>query len=207
MYIPKVNRNPNIDEIRDFVKANSFAILVSTHNGRLFASHIPMELDTDKEGNDRLNGHLSKANPQWEEFTSHPEVLAIFTGPNTYISSSWYDHENVPTWNYIAVHFYGKIRIVEGEELLEFLKKQVDKHEKDSAHPVSVEKMSKTFVETEMKGIVGFQIIIDEVLPAYKLSQNRDIHNYQNIINELELRGDFHSLRIAKEMKKRTSVD
>jgi transcriptional regulator len=203
MYIPKVNRNSNINEIRDFVRANSFAILVSGNKGRPLATHIPLELDVDKDGNDILNGHLSRANPHWKEFTIHPEVLAIFNGPNAYISSSWYDHENVPTWNYIAVHFYGNIRIVEGEELLEFLKKQVDKHEKDSAHPVSVEKMSKTFVENEMKGIVGFQIQINEIQAAYKLSQNRDIHNHQNIVKELEMRGDFHSIHIAKEMKKR----
>jgi len=203
MFIAKENRNTDLNEIRNFLKGNSFSILISQHDGRSWATHIPLELDTDKEGNDILNGHLARGNPQWKEFESHPEVLAIFNGPNAYISSSWYDHENVPTWNYIAVHIYGKIRIVDGAELLELLKKQVDKHEKASAHPVSVDRMSKSYVEKEIKGIVGFQIKIEEVQATYKLSQNRDIPNQQNIIIELEKRGDVHSLNIAKEMKKR----
>jgi transcriptional regulator len=203
MFIAKDNRNTDINEIRDFIKANSFAILITQHEGRPWATHIPLELDIDKDGKDVLNGHLSRANDQWKGFGTNPQVLAIFNGPNAYISSSWYDHENVPTWNYIAVHIYGKMRIVEGEEILAFLKKQVDKHEKLSAHPVSVEKMSKAYVETEMKGIVGFQIKIDEVQASYKLSQNRDAKNHENIIKELAKRGDIHSLNIAKEMKKR----
>jgi transcriptional regulator len=203
MFIAKDNRNTDINEIRDFIKANSFAILITQQAGRSLATHIPLELDTDKDGKDVLNGHLSRGNEQWKGFETNPKVLAIFLGPNAYISSSWYDHENVPTWNYIAVHIYGKVRVVEGEELLAFLKKQVDKHEKLSAHPVSVENMSKAYVETEMKGIVGFQIKIDEVQASYKLSQNRDAKNHENIIRELEKRGDIHSLNIAKEMKKR----
>jgi len=203
MYIPKVNRNTDINELRSFLKENSFAILVSLHEGRPWATHIPLELDTDKEGNNVLNGHLSRANPQWKEFENHCEVLAIFHGPNAYISSSWYDHENVPTWNYIAIHIYGKVRIVEGDELLGFLKKQVDKHEKNSLHPVSVEKMSPAYIETEMKGIVGLQIKIDEVQASYKLSQNRNAANFENVIKELENRGDAHSIKIAEEMKKR----
>jgi transcriptional regulator len=206
MFIAKDNRNTDLNDIRDFLKGNSFAILISQLDGRPWATHIPLELDTDKEGKDVLNGHLSRGNPQWREFASHPDVLAIFNGPNAYISSSWYDHENVPTWNYIAVHIYGKIRIVEGGELLEFLKKQVDKHEKASTHPVSIERMSKAYVENEMKGIVGFQIKIDEIQAAYKLSQNRDMPNRENIIKELEKRGDVHSLNIAKEMKKRKLI-
>jgi transcriptional regulator len=203
MYIPKINRNTNIAEVRRFLKDNSFAILVSQHEGRFWATHLPLELDTDSMGADVLNGHLSRANPQWKEFIDNSEVLAIFNGPNAYISSSWYNHENVPTWNYIAVHVYGKVRIVEGPELLDLLKKQVDKHEKDSVHPVSVERMSKEFVESEMKGIVGLQIKIDEIQPAYKLSQNRDLPNKENIIKELEKRGEVHSIQIAEEMKKR----
>jgi transcriptional regulator len=203
MYIPKVNRNIDVNEIKDFLRENSFAILISQHDGKSWATHIPLELDVDTMGKDVLNGHLSRANPQWKDFADNPNVLAIFPGPNAYISSSWYDHENVPTWNYIAVHIYGKLRIVEGEELLGILKKQVNKHEKNSAHPVAVETMSKEFVEKEINGIVGFQIKIEEIQASYKLSQNRDLANHGNIVKELEKRGDVHSLNIAKEMKKR----
>ncbi len=202
MFIAKDNRNTNPVEIREFIKANSFAILITQYEGKPWATHIPLELDIDSEGNEVLNGHISRGNPQWKEFTLEKPVLAIFNGPNAYISSSWYDHENVPTWNYLAVHVYGKIRIVEGAELLDLLKKQVDKHERASAHPVSVERMNQVFVEAEMKGIVGIQIKIEEVQASYKLSQNRDAKNHENIVEELEKRGDVQSLIIAKEMKK-----
>lgn len=204
MYIPKNNRNADIAEIREFLKANSFAILVTNHEGKPWATHLPLELDTDKAGNDVLNGHLSKANPQWKTFTEQSQVLAIFNGPNAYISSSWYDHENVPTWNYIAVHVYGTIRTLEGEELFEMLAKQVDKHEKASEKPISVHGMSKEFVKSEMMGIVGLQIKIEDFQASYKLSQNRDSKNYEAVIKELEKRGDVHSLNIAREMRKRS---
>ena len=89
------------------------------------ATHIPLELSKNKLGKDILQGHVSKANPQWHHFKNNTEVLAIFTGPHGYISSSWYDFEEVPTWNYIAVHVYGTIKIIEGEELYNSLKQLV----------------------------------------------------------------------------------
>lgn len=130
MYIPDIYKNENQEEIIDFLQKNSFGILVNQTNGRLWATHIPLELDTDKNGKQILHGHISKENPQWESFANNDTVLAIFSGANSYISSSWYDYENVPTWNYIAVHVYGTIKIIEGEAVIESLKKLVDKYEK-----------------------------------------------------------------------------
>jgi len=128
--------------------------------------------------------------------------MVIFPGPHAYVSSSWYDHENVPTWNYIAVHVYGKIQIIESDELYSALKQLVDKYEKTSEYPISVEKMSPEYVRQSIQGLVGFAIEITSIEAAYKLSQNRDRKNYVNIINELEKRGDHESKSIAAEMKK-----
>jgi transcriptional regulator len=128
--------------------------------------------------------------------------MIIFPGPHAYVSSSWYDHENVPTWNYIAVHVYGKIKIIEGEELHAALKQLVDKYEKGSEHPVSIEKMSPEYVRQSIRGLIGFEIDITSIEASYKLSQNRDKKNYMNIINELEKRGDHDSKSVAAEMKK-----
>jgi transcriptional regulator len=151
-------------------------------------------------------GHLSRANPQWKTFDDESEVLTIFSGPHAYISSSWYDHENVPTWNYIAVHIYGKIRIIEGAELLDSLNQLVDKYEASSRQPVSMEGMSKQFVEQSLKGLVGFEILITNIEASYKLSQNRDQKNQLAIIAELEKRNDPRSLSIAAEMKKHLKI-
>jgi len=165
----------------------------------MVATHIPLELSEDET---KLRGHIAKANPQWKNFQNNSEVMVIFPGPHAYVSSSWYDHENVPTWNYIAVHVYGKIQIIEGDELYSALKQLVDKYEKTSAYPVSIEKMSPEYVRQSIQGLVGFAIEITSIEAAYKLSQNRDRKNYVNVINELEKRGDHGSKSIAAEMKK-----
>lgn len=202
MYIPACFKNTDLNEVRDFLNKNSFGILVSRNDSKFLATHIPLELDKDENGKDILVGHISKANPQWKNFTNDSQILAIFSGAHSYISSSWYDHENVPTWNYIAVHIYGKIKIIEGEKLINALKKLVDKYEANSDKPVAVEKMSEKFISKEIKGIVGFEIEINEIQSAYKLSQNRDANNHKNIISELDKKGDCNSHVIAEEMKK-----
>ena len=157
MYIPDIYKNENKEEINKFIQENSFGILINQTNGKLWATHIPLELDTNKNGGSILFGHLSKENPQWEGFIENNEVLAVFSGPHSYISSSWYDHENVPTWNYIAVHVYGTIKIIDAEAAIEVLKKQVDKYEQKSKNPVRIEDFSKKTM-MQSSGIVAFEI-------------------------------------------------
>jgi transcriptional regulator len=148
-----------------------------------------------------LRGHISKENPQWTAFVSDNKVLAVFTGPHSYISSSWYDHENVPTWNYTAVHIYGTITILEGDEVIDSLTNLVDKYEQTSKCPVRVANLSKkTMIQT--RGIVAFEIKIEEIQATNKMSQSRDSKNYENIITELENTGNPQSVAVAKEMAK-----
>ena len=205
MYVPYYFRNENIEDVLDFIENNSFGILISQSNSKFLATHIPLELDKNDNGQPILFGHISKGNPQWKNFENNSEILAIFNGPHCYISSSWYDHENVPTWNYIAVHIYGKVKIIEGERLITALTKLVDKYENQMENPVSVKTMSEVFVNKEIKGIVGFEIEITEIQSAYKLSQNRDKNNHSNIVAELRKRGDNNSHLIAIEMGKSTN--
>ncbi|TDD76054.1 FMN-binding negative transcriptional regulator [Flavobacterium caseinilyticum] len=201
MYTPEIYKNENQKEIRKFLQENSFGILINQTNGKLWATHIPLELDTNENGNDILWGHISKENLQWKGFTDNDQILAVFSGPHSYVSSSWYDHENVPTWNYIAVHVYGKIKIIEGEAVIQSLKKLVDKYEQNSENPVRVEDLSKVTM-MQSRGIVAFEIEITEIQATKKLSQNRDEKNHQNIISELEKTNNNQSIAIAKEMKK-----
>lgn len=203
MYVPKYYKVDNPDEVKDFINANGFAMLVSQVDSRLWATHVPLILDADPHGKDILTGHLSRANRQWKKFHSEDEVLAVFLGPDAYISSSWYDHENVPTWNYIAVHVYGRIRIVEGELLMEQLGKMVVKYEAGLENPVSLRTMSKDYLAQEIKGLVGIEIEITEIQAASKLSQNRDEKNYERILAGLVQKGDRDSLRMAELMKRK----
>lgn len=199
MYSPAFAKNNDDASIKEFIKQNGFGILVSQAEQRLIATHIPLIFSTDET---KLLGHISKANPQWNKFNGDSEVLVIFSGPHAYISSSWYDHVNVPTWNYIAVHVYGKVKIIEGNELYQSLKHLVDKYETKSDNPVSIEKMPAYYVSKSMKGLVGFEIMISSIEATYKLSQNRDNKNHQNIIDELLKTADHGSHLIAQEMKK-----
>ena len=199
MYIPKNYKNEDLAEVKDFLKQNSFGILVSQVDGRPWATHIPLELEVDDTGNDILAGHIAKANPQWKNFKDQKEILCIFNGAHSYVSSSWYKEEEVPTWNYIAVHIYGTLKIVDEETTLASPHKLVNKYEKDSKNPISINDLSKKTMR-QIKGVVGFHISIDEIHAAYKLSQGRE-HDHSKIIQELEERDDTGSKKIAKLMR------
>jgi len=199
MYTPDLYKNEDPESIRAFLKENSFGILINQTNGKLCATHIPIELEINAEGKEILQGHISKLNPQAEGFRENEQGGAVFSGPHSYISSSWYDHENVPTWNYIAVHVYGKIKIVDEATSIEQLKKLVDKYESGSENPVRVEDLSSKTMR-EARGIFGFEIEINEIQATKKLSQNRDDPNYKNIISQLEKTENPQSIAVAKEM-------
>jgi len=197
MFIPNHYKNENIAEVKEFLKQNSFGILVSQVDGKPWATHIPLELDTDDEGNDTLVSHIAKANPQWTEFSNNSEVLCIFNGPHSYVSSSWYQKEEVPTWNYIAVHVYGTLKILGEAAVLASMHKLVDKYEQNSECPVSIDNLSAKTMR-QIKGVVGFQIHITDIQAAKKLSQGRE-HDHPRIIEELEKR-DAQAMAVAKAM-------
>jgi transcriptional regulator len=199
MYIPEKFQNSDRESIYAFIRRNGFGILVSKSLGPITATHTPLELSDDGT---KLFGHISQANPQAKDFKTGEEVLVIFHGPHAYISSSWYDHENVPTWNYIAAHVYGSIEVIEGEKLIASLKHLVDKYEQASDNPVSVERMSPKYLESQVRGIIGFEIQISRVEAVNKLSQNRDKKNYTSIIEKLEHRNESHDHEIADAMRK-----
>lgn len=199
MHTPSYYKNTNLSEIKDFLISNSFGILVNQVDGKPWATHIPLELDVDANGKDVLVGHIAKANPQWKYFEENQQVLCIFNGPHSYISSSWYKEEEVPTWNYIAVHIYGTLKIQDDEGVLAALHKLVDKYEKNSKEPVSINNMSSKTMR-QVKGIVGFEIEVQDIQATYKLSQTRS-QDHEKIIQELEDTGDAQSLEIAKRMK------
>lgn len=201
MYIPENYSLTNQAEIHEFLHKNGFALLINQTLGKMWATHVPLVLDFKSDGTPYLFGHISKANPQHEGFAENNEILAVFTGPHAYISSSWYDHENVPTWNYIAVHVYGKIKIHSHEEAVLGLKKLVDKYEEKSENPIRVENLSEKTMR-EARGIIGFEIEITSIEAQKKLSQNRDDVNYKNIISELETLKDPQAKAMADAMKK-----
>jgi len=132
--------------------------------------------------------------------------MVIFHGPHAYISPRWYTQMTVPTWNYIAVHVYGTVKIVEGDELHGALRRLMDHYEHPMPQPVKMEEIPDKTYHENFRGIVGFKIFIDEMQAAYKLSQNRDETSYHQVIDELE-KGDDVARGVAEEMKKKTNFE
>ncbi|NNL09449.1 MAG: FMN-binding negative transcriptional regulator, partial [Croceitalea sp.] len=112
MYIPHYYKNEDLNEIKAFITQNAFGILINQVDGKPWATHIPLELEEDAQDKGFLVGHIAKANQQWRAFSEPQEVLCIFNGPHSYVSSSWYHEEEVPTWDYIAVHVYGQLKVL-----------------------------------------------------------------------------------------------
>lgn len=204
MYIPKPYEEKDQAEIEALVREFGFATIVSNKDGLPVATHIPFELEVQADGSWLLNAHLSKANPQWKTFETAGEVLVIFMGPHTYVSPSWYNHKNVPTWNYRAVHIYGTISLVEGEQVEKSLRTLMARYENAHASkPLSYEEIPAKMLETDLRGLVGIQVKVNRIEAVAKLSQNRDKESYQSVIDHLKQVNAYDAARIAEEMEKR----
>lgn len=201
MYTPRFFKVTDMKEILNFVQENSFGTIVTTDEGKPIATHLPFILN--KIDDDfYLSSHFAYGNLQWKTLEDNDQVLVIFQGPHAYVSSSWYGHENVPTWNYQAVHIYGKAKILTKDELREDLANLLEKYEKHRENPILWETLSPDMLESQMKGVVGFKVKVKEIQAAYKLSQNRNEEDYENIIHKLKEEESPVSKQVALEMER-----
>lgn len=191
-----------MEEIKRFIKEQSFATIVSTKDGKPIATHLPLELQ--EKGEDwYLVGHFAYNNPQWKTLEGGNEnILVMYQGPHAYISSSWYEKEDVPTWNYQAVHLYGTTDIMSDEELEESLIFQLEKHEQFRENPVLWEKLSER-TKARKKAIVGVKVKVEEVQAAYKMGQTRNEREYDHIMEKLFEEDNKVAHQLAEEMKRK----
>ena len=203
MYIPRRFEEKDRTDVFRFIAENSFAILVTVDDGLPLATHLPLLLEKNKSGEDVLVGHISKGNNQKLSLTDDARVLCIFPGPHAYISPRWYTEMNVPTWNYISVHVYGRVKLMEGDVLKEALSRLVNYFEQHLPHPVKLEDIPEKMFNDDFRGIIGFEIKVEEIQAATKLSQNRDQTSYHNIIEALHT-GDESSKQVAEAMEKKS---
>jgi transcriptional regulator len=202
MYLPKIYQETDPDVIDDFIRRNEFGILVSTDADAPVATHLPLELAVDPDGERRLLGHMARANPQWRTFSAERPVLVIFAGPHTYISPRWYGHVNVPTWNYLTVHVYGRPHLIDDPiELRALLTRLVDRHEAEPG-TYRLDALPEDFVRKQMQAVAGFAIAIERIEAKSKLSQNRERADFENVITELGRRPDADSHAVAAEMER-----
>ena len=202
MYIPKHFEVTDKSEVLDFIQTNSFGTLVTTEQGTPIATHLPLALH--KQGDDYyITGHVAYGNPQWKTFEDTKDnVLVIFQGPHAYISSTWYENENVPTWNYQSVHVYGTASIMSEQELEEDLRLLLQKYEHHRENAALWGNLSPQ-TKKQIKGIVGFKIKVQEIQAADKLSQNRNEEDYHNIVNKLYEEKDLNSGQMAQLMERK----
>jgi transcriptional regulator len=205
VYIPEHFRLRHDEDALTFMRANPFAILISSTEDGPFATHLPLSIVAQEEKL-LLRGHVSKANPHWKYLEQQPQCMTIFHGPHSYISPSNYvARESVPTWNYAAVHVYGTARLFSSpngsspDELQAMLDELMGTFE-----PVYRQQwgsLSPTFRENMLRQIVGFEIIATKMEGKFKLSQNRPREDQSNVIASLEKSEDSVISGVARMMK------
>lgn len=203
MYIPEHFRVRHQADALSFMRANPFAILISSMGSSdddgPFASHIPLIIREDGE-KIVLRGHVAKANPHWHYLEREPRCLTIFHGPHAYISPTNYvTHENVPTWNYGAVHVYGNARVFAGpDELLAVLHDLIPMFER--AYAEQWASLSTAYRERMLSHIVGFEIAVTKIEAKLKLSQNRTKEEQSNVMATLGRSNDTVISGVAELM-------
>jgi transcriptional regulator len=188
MYSPAYNRVEDHAELVAFLRANSFAVLVTGTGGTLHASHLPVRV-LQQNNKIVLDMHMAKNNPQWKEFFDD-EVMVVFSGPHAYVSPRWYEEQQrVPTWNYAAVHAYGVPAMV-AEKSRKYESQRRLVAEMDPQWLPKFDALSQKYVDMMLEGIVNFEIPVARLETRWKLSQNRGRREMELIAEQLARSGD-----------------
>jgi transcriptional regulator len=207
VYLPPAFTEVRPEILVEHIERYDFGLLVTLGAEGLVASHIPFLIERDGEQL-HLQCHLARPNPQVSDLARGGEVLTIFHGPHAYISPNWYaTGPSVPTWNYVDVHAYGTVQLVEDDKWLRrFLVRLSERHE--ACNPVAwrMQDLPEAYVGTMLKGIIGFEIAVTRLEGKYKLSQNRPAADRPGVIAALESQTDPESHAVARLMRDREPV-
>jgi len=196
MYDVEAFRETRVDVMHELITAYPLATLVVTTAQGLEANHIPLVIDPDPGPYGTLRGHVARANPVWRTFNADTEVLAVFQGPQGYVTPSWYPSKVqhgkvVPTWNYVVVHAHGSLKIYEDAEWLRALVTRLtESQESQREKPWQVTDAPGDYVNTMLKAIVGIEIPIRRLQGKWKMSQNRLPQDREGVIGALQVQGD-----------------
>ena len=205
MYIPKHFLVEDESEKIEFMRLNSFGILISNHENEIAGSHIPMHIEAENN-QIKILGHVSALNHQWKSFELNKSALVIFHGNHAYVSPSLYEEKlSVPTWNYLAVHAYGKINIKSNpEEKTQILEKMIQDYEPDYLNQWKY--FPNDYKEKMLKGIVAFEIEVTRLEGKFKLSQNKTRDDQKNIAIHLAENVQEVASGIGKKMLKSLEI-
>lgn len=204
MYIPPAFREDDLEVLHALMRDYSFAVVVTQQGGVPVATHLPLLLERERGAYGTLLGHMARANAQWTGFNGEQEALVIFQGPHTYVTPSWYEPgANVPTWNYAAVHAYGKPRLIADQgALVTLLQTLVQTYESGFERPWKLD-MSDDAMQSKLKEIVGFEMGITRLEGKFKLSQNRPEADQGRVAAELQASQDSVIAEVGNIMSSR----
>lgn len=191
------------EEVLQFIQRYPFALIVASDtHASMAATHVPLILE-HREGKLYLQGHIMRHTDHYEAFLKNNQVLVVFSGPNAYVSASWYQQPHQgSTWNYMSVHCRGEMRFMDESEFANMMHKfTLHFEEGDSTSPTTFSNLSDSYKSQMMPHIIGFEIAVHKMEHVFKLSQNRDDNSYNNIVLNLEKRAGMSAL-VAAEMKK-----
>ncbi len=209
MYIPTANEEKRIPVMQALIASSPLAALVTLGAAGLIASHIPMVLEADGSQLGLLRGHVARTNTQWSDLVPTVDALAIFAGPQHYISPSWYpakaEHGKVvPTWNYAVVHAYGPVRVIEDKQWLRaHVSRLTSIHEGGFPAPWKVTDAPEEYLASILNGIVGIELSINRLEGKWKLSQNRSERDRDGVAAGLQELNTPESLAMKNLMEKR----
>jgi len=196
----------DLEKLISFLRDHPFVTLIgSDKNGRIEVTQIPVLVE-EKEGKLFIYGHIAKKSDHHQAFEENPNALALFTGPHTYVSGSWYsgNPQQASTWNYISIHARGQIRFLDEAALITLLKKLSLRFENNNTASSTVyDNLPNDYKEKLIKAILAFELEITEMDNVHKLSQNRDEKSYDNIVQQLKKQqGDAKEIGDLMEKRK-----
>lgn len=205
MYDLPYHKEQNEQVIKEFIDGHPFAFLTGCDSeNKPIATQVPVFIEA-YEGKQILRGHLMKNTDHHKAFLHNENVLAVFSGKNSYVSGTWYSNPYTPsTWNYMSVHAKGIIRFLDDAALEDVLRMTSLHFENQNEHSTTVfDNIPVAFKQRVMNAIVAFEIEVIKMDTVFKLSQDRDAESYHNIITKLKEQGEDGQV-IAAEMEKRT---
>ncbi len=208
MYVPSQFKEERVPVLHEAIERIGFGTLVTLGADGMTASHVPMHIAAEPAPFGTLSGHLARANPQWRSARPEVEALAIFTGPYSYITPAWYPTKHktgkvVPTWNYVAIHAYGRLRFIDDPGRARAnVTALTNRHESGSAVPWQVTDAPADFIEAMLKAIVAFELTITRLEGKWKMSQNRPAEDRAGVVAGLTGEGKTEVAAIVAERDK-----
>lgn len=203
MYIPTHFSEPRLEILHEHMRARPLATLITLSSGGIEANHIPLHLAPQPLPFGTLRGHVARANPVWSDIVENVEALAIFHGPDVYITPAWYPTKAetgkaVPTWNYVVAHAYGTLRVVDDPSWMRLhLESLTARHEAVFPEPWRLSDAPQDFADKLIRAVVGIEIVITRLSGKWKISQNQPARNQAGIIDGLRTGGTPNGLEIA----------